>query len=136
MNSVILSAGIRVLIPLFFLFSLYLLFRGHNAPGGGFVAGLVASTGFALYAINYGAERTRRRFKLKPIFLIALGLLLAVVSGLIPIIAGETYKTGLWLEEIEVPIMGKPGTPILFDIGVYLLVGGTVLKIIFSLWEE
>lgn len=136
MNSVILSAGIRVLIPLFFLFSLYLLFRGHNAPGGGFVAGLVASTGFALYTINYGAERTRRRFKLKPIFLIALGLLLAVVSGLIPIIAGETYKTGLWLEEIEVPIMGKPGTPILFDIGVYLLVGGTVLKIIFSLWEE
>ncbi len=136
MNSVILSAGIRVLIPLFFLFSLYLLFRGHNAPGGGFVAGLVASTGFALYAINYGAERTRRRFKLKPIFLIALGLLLAVVSGLIPIIAGETYKTGLWLEEIEIPIMGKPGTPILFDIGVYLLVGGTVLKIIFSLWEE
>ncbi len=136
MNSVILSAGIRVLIPLFFLFSLYLLFRGHNAPGGGFVAGLVASTGFALYAINYGAERTRRRFKLKPIFLIALGLLLAVVSGLIPVIAGETYKTGLWLEELEVPIMGKPGTPILFDIGVYLLVGGTVLKIIFSLWEE
>lgn len=136
MNSVILSAGIRILIPLFFLFSLYLLFRGHNAPGGGFVAGLVASTGFALYAINYGAERTRRRFNLKPIFLIALGLLLAVVSGLIPVMVGETYKTGLWLEQIEVPILGKPGTPILFDIGVYLLVGGTVLKIIFSLWEE
>jgi multicomponent Na+:H+ antiporter subunit B len=136
MNSIILSTGIRILIPLFMLFSLYLLFRGHNAPGGGFVAGLVASTGFALYAINYGANRTRRKFGLNPIILIALGLLLAVSSGLIALIAGETYMTGLWLDEIEIPILGKPGTPILFDIGVYLLVGGTVLKIIFSLWEE
>ena len=128
--------GIRILIPLFMLFSLYLLFRGHNAPGGGFVAGLVASTGFALYAINYGAERTRKRFSLNPLFLIALGLLIAVLSGLIPLLVGETFMQGLWLEEITVPIMGKPGTPILFDIGVYLLVAGTVMKIVFSLWEE
>lgn len=136
MNSTILSMGIRILIPLFMLFSLYLLFRGHNAPGGGFVAGLVASTGFALYAINYGAERTRKRFSLNPLFLIALGLLIAVLSGLIPLLVGETFMQGLWLEEITVPIMGKPGTPILFDIGVYLLVAGTVMKIVFSLWEE
>ncbi len=136
MNSTILSTGIRLLIPLFMVFSLYLLFRGHNAPGGGFVAGLVASTGFALYAINYGAVRTRRRFGLNPIFLIAMGLLLAVISGLIPLIVGETFMTGLWLDEITIPVMGKPGTPILFDIGVYLLVAGTILKIIFSLWEE
>lgn len=136
MNSTILSTGIRILIPLFIIFSLFLLFRGHNAPGGGFVAGLVASIGFALYAINYGAERARQRFKLNPIMLIASGLLIAVISGLIPLLAGETFMKGLWYDEIEIPILGKPGTPILFDIGVYLLVAGTILKIIFSLWEE
>jgi multicomponent Na+:H+ antiporter subunit B len=136
MNSTILSTGIRILIPLFLIFSLFLLFRGHNAPGGGFVGGLVASIGFALYAINYGAERAQKRFNLYPIKLISWGLFLAVISGLIPIIAGYTFMEGLWYEEIEIPILGKPGTPILFDIGVYLLVAGTILKIIFSLWEE
>lgn len=136
MNSTILSTGIRILIPLFLVFSLFLLFRGHNAPGGGFVAGLVASTGFALYAINYGAKRAQERFKLYPNRLIAWGLLLAVISGLIPLFAGVTFMEGLWLEEIQIPILGKPGTPILFDIGVYLLVAGTILEIIFSLWEE
>lgn len=136
MNSTILSTGIRILIPLFLGFSLFLLFRGHNAPGGGFVAGLVAASGLALYAINYGAERARQRFNLNPIYLIAWGLFMAVLSGLIPLLAGETFMTGMWYEEIEIPILGKPGTPILFDIGVYLLVAGTVLKIIFSLWEE
>lgn len=136
MNSTILSTGIRILIPLFLLFSLFLLFRGHNAPGGGFVGGLVASIGFALYAINYGAERARRRFYLRPLKLIAWGMLIAVLSGIIPLFAGETFMTGLWYDEISIPLLGKPGTPILFDIGVYLLVAGTILGIIFSLWEE
>jgi multicomponent Na+:H+ antiporter subunit B len=61
---------------------------------------------------------------------------MAVLSGLIPLFAGESFLTGLWYDEITIPVLGKPGTPILFDIGVYLLVAGTILSLIFTLWEE
>ncbi len=136
MNSTILSTGIKLLVPLFVIFSLFLLFRGHNAPGGGFVGGLVFSIAFSLYTLNYGVERTKEKYKIQPFKLIAWGLLLAVVSGLIPLLAGESFLTGLWYEDITIPVLGKPGTPILFDVGVYLLVAGTILSLIFTLWEE
>lgn len=136
MNSTILSTGIKLLVPLFVLFSLFLLFRGHNAPGGGFVGGLVFSIAFSLYTLNYGVEKTKEKYKIKPLKLISWGLFLAVLSGIIPLFIGESFLTGLWYENITIPIMGKPGTPILFDIGVYLLVAGTILSLIFTLWEK
>jgi multicomponent Na+:H+ antiporter subunit B len=136
MNSTILSTGIKLLVPLFVIFSLFLLFRGHNAPGGGFVGGLVFSIAFSLYTLNYGVERTKEKYKIQPRKLISWGLSLAVFSGIIPLFVGESFLTGLWYEEITIPVLGKPGTPILFDIGVYLLVAGTILSLIFTLWEE
>lgn len=136
MNSTILSTGIKLLVPLFVVFSLFLLFRGHNAPGGGFVGGLVFSIAFSLYTLNYGVEKTKEKYKINPLKLISWGLFIAVLSGLIPLFVGESFLTGLWYEEITIPVLGKPGTPILFDIGVYLLVAGTILSLIFTLWEE
>lgn len=136
MNSTILSTGIKLLVPLFVIFSLFLLFRGHNAPGGGFVGGLVFSIAFSLYTLNYGVQRTKEKYKIQPLKLIAWGLAIAVASGIISLFAGESFLTGLWYDEITIPILGKPGTPILFDIGVYLLVAGTILSLIFTLWEE
>lgn len=135
MKSIILSTGIKLLVPLFVFFSLFLLFRGHNAPGGGFVGGLVFAIAFSLYTLNYGVKRTKEKYKIQPMKLIALGLLLAVASGLIPLFVGESFLTGLWYDEITIPGLGKPGTPILFDMGVYLLVAGTILSLIFTLWE-
>lgn len=136
MNSTILSTGIKLLVPLFVIFSVFLLLRGHNAPGGGFVGGLVFAIAFSLYTLNYGVERTKEKYRIQPLKLMASGLLVAVISGLIPVFMGEPFLTGMWYEDITIPVMGKPGTPILFDTGVYLLVAGTVLSLIFTLWEK
>lgn len=135
MNSLILSAATRVLLPLFILFSLFLLLRGHNEPGGGFVGGLVVAAGYALYAIAFGVTDARRILKIDPRTFIGLGLLLAMGSGLLSLGMDKPYLTGVWLEA-DIPTLGKVGTPLLFDLGVYLAVLGVTLTIVFSLAEE
>jgi multicomponent Na+:H+ antiporter subunit B len=134
MNSLILMTTARYLMPLMLLFSVYLLLRGHNGPGGGFIGGLVASTAFSLYALAYDVERARRTLRVDPHLLIAAGLLAALTSGMLPLIFWEPFLTGLWVRR-ELPALGKVGTPSLFDAGVYLVVLGVVLIIIFELAE-
>jgi multicomponent Na+:H+ antiporter subunit B len=67
--------------------------------------------------------------------LIATGILTAAVSGVISIFTGNPFLTALWLKQ-PLPILGKVGTPLFFDIGVYMLVLGITLKIIFALAED
>jgi len=133
--SIILSTAVKYLIPLLLIFSFFLLLRGHNEPGGGFVGGLVAASAYALYAIANGVSEAKKFMKVDPISLIAVGLLIALISGLISVAWGQNFMTGLWMEE-KIPVIGKLGTPLLFDIGVYILVLGISTKIIFSLAEE
>lgn len=135
MTSLILSTATRYILPLLLLFSVFLLLRGHNEPGGGFVGGLVAAAAFALYAIAYDVATARRVLGIDTITLISLGLLVALGSGVFSLVAGLPFMTGLW-SEYAVPILGKVGTPLLFDIGVYLVVIGVTLTIIFALAEE
>mgnify|MGYP000641596541 CR=1 FL=1 len=80
MGSFILRVATRMLVGLILVFSVYLLFRGHNAPGGGFAAALVAGTGFALFAITEGPRSVRRALRVDPQVFIAWGLLLAVLA--------------------------------------------------------
>ena len=134
-QSLILSTATRYLLPLLLLFSFFLLLRGHNEPGGGFVGGLVAAAAFALYAIALDVAQTRQVLKVEPRVLIGTGVLMAAISGLIPLLAGEPFLSALWFKQ-PLPVVGKVGTPLLFDIGVYLLVLGITLKIIFALAEE
>ena len=135
MFSVILSTASRYLLPLMLIFSFFLLLRGHNEPGGGFVGGLVAAAAYALYLIANGVEEAKKLLKAEPIKLIAIGLLLAIISAFISVINGQDFMTGVWAKN-EFPVIGKVGTPLLFDLGVYFLVLGIVTKIIFSLAEE
>ena len=135
MFSIILSTASRYLLPLMLIFSFFLLLRGHNEPGGGFVGGLVAAAAYALYLIANGVEEAKKLLKAEPIKLIAIGLLLAIISAFISVITGQDFMTGLWAKN-EFPVIGKVGTPLLFDLGVYFLVLGIVTKIIFSLAEE
>lgn len=134
-NSIILSTTIKYLIPLLLIFSFFLLLRGHNEPGGGFVGGLVAASAYALYAIANGVGEAKKLMKVDPLNLIGIGLLIALVSGLLALVWGQDFMTGLWLKN-EVPVIGKLGTPLLFDVGVYVLVLGIATKIIFPLAEE
>lgn len=135
MTSIILKSASRYLIPILLVFSFFLLLRGHNEPGGGFVGGLVAASAYALYAIANGVESSKRLLRLNPLMLIAVGLAVALVSGFIGMINNGIFMTGVWLDS-KIPVIGKLGTPLLFDIGVYILVLGISLKIIFSLFEE
>lgn len=135
MDSVVLRTAIRYLLPLLLLFSVFALLRGHNEPGGGFVGGLVASSAFALYAIAFDVERARQLLPGSPRRLIGLGLLIAAFSGMIGVLVGEPFMTAQW-DNRPIPVIGKLGTPLLFDIGVYLTVIGVVLTIIFALAEE
>lgn len=135
MNSLILSTATRYLLPLLLLLSVYLLLRGHNLPGGGFVGGLVAAAAFALYAIAHGVEGAKRVLRINPRTFIACGLLVALASACLSLLSGLPFMTGLWAKD-KVVVLGKVGTPVLFDMGVYMVVLGVVLTIIFSLAEE
>jgi multicomponent Na+:H+ antiporter subunit B len=122
----IFELAVRGLYPVMLLASLWLLLRGHNAPGGGFVGGLVAVSASAAWAIAFGADAARRRMPLGPAHLAAAGVLLALTSGLPGVLAGQPYLTHLWwfvpLGFAELPL----STVIAFDLGVYACVWGAV----------
>lgn len=135
MSSIIFSTATRYIMPLMLLFSVFILMRGHNEPGGGFVGGLIASAAFSLSAIAHGVDAARRRLHADPRNLIGWGLLIAMGSGLVGMLYGSPFLTGLWSTG-EIPVLGKIGTPQFFDIGVYLAVLGVVLTIVFTLAES
>lgn len=137
MGSLILQTATRLIFTLLLLFSIFILLRGHNEPGGGFIAGLVTAGAFVLYAIAYDVASARRALRLEPRVWIALGLLLSTVCGLSTVLMDEPFLTGKWaaVDWIgSVPL--AVGTPVFFDIGVYFVVIGITLTIIFSLAEE
>ncbi len=134
-NSLILSTAARYLAPLMVLFSFYLLLRGHNEPGGGFVGGLVAAAAFALFIIAYDVQQARQMLRVDPRTLMGVGMLVALLSGIPALLRDMPFMTGIWLEQ-KVPVIGKVGTPLVFDVGVYVLVVGMVLTIVFALAER
>jgi multicomponent Na+:H+ antiporter subunit B len=131
MSSSILRTAARVLMPLLLLFALFLLLRGHNEPGGGFVGGLVVAAAFALHAIAYGVAASRRALVVQPSTLLGAGLLVALLSGLLAVIVGQPFLTSQWIT-IGITL----GTPLIFDVGVFLVVIGVVLTMTFTLAEE
>jgi multicomponent Na+:H+ antiporter subunit B len=121
--------------PLFIGFALYMFFRGHDKPGGGFIAGLIASIPLMIHAMVFGYKATMKKFKIKPRVFAALGLLTAFLSGIFSVFQGKAYLSPVWIEA-KLPLIGKIGTPIFFDLGVFLVVFGAVLQITFLLTEE
>lgn len=132
MNSTILQTATRYLLPILLLFSVFLLLRGHYYPGGGFVGGLVASIAFVLHSFANGTEKTMKLLKYKPLSLIPIGLGIAAFSMFLPTLFGFPVMTGLWLEE-KIPVIGMIGSALFFDIGVYCVVIGVVLTILFTI---
>lgn len=136
MVSLILCTATRFLLPILCLFSIFLLLRGHNHPGGGFAGGLVAAAAFALHSIAYDPSTTRQALRFDPRTLIGTGLLLAASSGIISLLLGQSFMTGQW-GALVLP-GGRQvvlGTPLVFDMGVYLAVIGVTLLILLSLSE-
>ena len=135
MNSIILSTVSRLLVWLLILFSVLLLLRGHNLPGGGFAGGLVAASAVVLHALAAGLPSARRLLVLDPRTIMGLGLAVAAGSGAVGFAQGLPFLTGLW-DKTPLPVVGKIGTPLVFDTGVYLLVLGMACLVVFALGEE
>jgi multicomponent Na+:H+ antiporter subunit A len=131
-ESLILRTATRLLLSLMLLFSIFILLRGHNEPGGGFIGGLVAASAFALHSIAFGPEALRRLLAFNPVSIAATGIAAAILAGLLAAPFGDAFLTGEWLDIEGLAL----GTPLLFDIGVYLVVVGAVLTIVLALEEE
>ncbi len=135
MRSLILRTSAWLMFPVLLLFSIFLLLRGHNEPGGGFVGGLVAASAILLQMIAFGPAEVRRLIPFDILVLLPAGLLVAALSGLPALLLGQPFLSGLW---VTLPVLGglKLGTPVIFDIGVYLVVLGITVQIILSMAEE
>lgn len=136
MNSIILRTATRFTFALLLLFSIVVLLQGHNRPGGGFIGGLIAAAAFSLHALAFDPLQTQRLLVVNLRSLIGAGLVVAIISGVISLFFGRAPLTGLW---VKIPVLGgeplKVGTPLLFDVGVYLVVVGVALTMVFTLME-
>ena len=136
MKTIILKTASGYLLPLLLLFSVFILLRGHYLPGGGFVGGLVASIAFVLHAFANGLENTKHLLRIHPGFLMPCGLAIALISGLSPMIGADLpFMTGIWFDN-PFPVIGMVGSALFFDTGVYLVVIGVTLTIIFTISES
>lgn len=135
MKLLIFRTAASFLLPLLLLFSLFLLLRGHYLPGGGFVGGIIAAIAFVLHAFAFGLRNTRKLLRVHPIAFMPVGLAIAVFSAILPIFQGLPVMTGLWINE-PFPVIGMIGSALLFDLGVYLVVLGVALTIIFTITES
>lgn len=134
--SPILAASANLLATIMIVMALYILLRGHNAPGGGFIGGLVASGAVVLIAFAFGARRAKRMLVIHPITIAGLGLALALISGLPALLGGSAYLTHLWADlATEVGVL-KLGTTYVFDLGVFLVVVGAVAAFFFMFEES
>ena len=137
-QSLILRITTRLLVPILLLFSVFMLLRGHNLPGGGFVGGLVAASAFVLYALSVGVDGARDVLRVEPRTLLGTGMAFAVGTGLLALTTGHAFLQSLW---VYVPIPGldeplKLGSTLIFDIGVMFAVVGTVLLMVFSVEDR
>ncbi len=137
MKSLILSTAAKYLLPMLLLFSAYLLLRGHDMPGGGFTGGLVAAAGFSLHGFAFGMSDAKRLLPARPLRLVGAGLLLVLGSGVFAMMKGDPFLTGTWTT-LTLPGPGewKIGTPLLFDLGVFLVVIGATLAVLLGLGRE
>ncbi len=137
MESVILQIAARHLRPLLIGLSLIVLYRGHNEPGGGFIGGLMFGAAYILYAMAFGVPKTQKSIFFNPINLTALGLFVALLSGMPALLVGDTFMTGEWMTFFQGSVLElKLGTPLIFDLGVYFTVAGMLMLVMFSIMEE
>jgi multicomponent Na+:H+ antiporter subunit B len=137
MTSIIFRTATRYMFPPLLVFSVYLLLRGHHYPGGGFVGGLFAGSAFALYALAFEVAAARKLLRLDPRDITAVGLAVALASGIPALFSGQAFMTGIWWKVPVLPgVVIEVGSPLIFDIGVYLVVFGVLLTLVYSLAEE
>jgi multicomponent Na+:H+ antiporter subunit A len=133
----VLESGLTGLARAVLLFSLFLLFSGHNQPGGGFVGGLVGAAAFVLVFVARGGSAMRRAARFSPTAYLGTGLAIAGLTGAAALLAGRPFLTG-GLADVDLPVLGtvKATSALAFDAGVYLVVVGLVLAVLTAFDDE
>ena len=136
MNTLIFRTIAPYLSALMILFSIFVLLRGHNEPGGGFIGGLIAASAFAIYGIARGVTAVRQAIRFHPMSIAGFGLFLAALSGIPSYFVDVPYFTGLWVFPTVFGETVALSTPLFFDIGVYFVVVGAITSIALALEER
>lgn len=131
------AALVRLLLPIALLVSMYLFMRGHNQPGGGFVAGLVMSVAFILQYMVAGTQWVEAQMSLRPLRWMGTGLLCATLTGAGAMLFGYPFLT-THTAHLHVPLLGDVhvASALFFDIGVYTVVVGSTLLILTALAHQ
>ncbi len=131
MRTLIFRTAAPYITALMLLFSVFVLLRGHNEPGGGFIGGLIAASAFAIHGIAFGVVPVRRALHFHPMAVSGFGLFLAAMSGFLSLAFEVPFLTGLWwsIPGVNVDV----STVMAFDIGVYLVVVGSITSIALAL---
>jgi multicomponent K+:H+ antiporter subunit A len=131
---VLLSVVSQSLLPLFLLVSAYIFMRGHNLPGGGFIAGLITAIALIQQYLAHGVDWMSKRVSVSYHYFIAIGLVMAAITGLGSWVFGRPFLTS-WLDYFSLPWIGKfeLTSALVFDLGVYLTVIGATLLILANL---
>jgi multicomponent Na+:H+ antiporter subunit A len=124
------DVSVRVVFHVVVMMSLWLLFAGHNQPGGGFVGGLLAGSAITLRYIAGGIDEVRGRTRFRPWTVLGAGLLLAIGTATAPLLAGAPVLEAA-VATLHLPLIGatKVSSALAFDVGVYLVVVGMVLMV-------
>jgi multicomponent K+:H+ antiporter subunit A len=133
-HPVLLALVSQSLLPLALLVSAFIFIRGHNMPGGGFIAGLVTAVAFLQQYIAHGVDWMTKRLRINYELLIACGLLIATSTGLGSFIFERPFMT-TWFDHFHLPWVGEfeLASAMIFDLGVYLTVVGATLLILANL---
>ncbi|MDP1731684.1 MAG: MnhB domain-containing protein [Devosia sp.] len=136
MNTLIFRTIAPLIVVVMVVFSFFVMLRGHNEPGGGFVGGLIAASAIAIYGMAFGPAAVQKALKAHPITFAGLGVVLATLSGLLSLAYQVPFLTGLWVDlhlgDADIAV----STPMVFDIGVYLVVFGTISAIALALEDD
>lgn len=129
-RSTVLDAAVRGALPLVLVFAAYLLFAGHNQPGGGFIAGLVGASALVLQFVASGLPDPRPAW-LRPHLLIGFGLLIGVAVAASGWIVGDDFLDMVKIE-VDLPVLGtaKTTTALFFEIGIFSVVVGMMVAIL------
>ena len=136
-RSVILETVVRLVFHTVLVFSLYLLFAGHNQPGGGFVGGLVGGLAFVLLHLASGGDALQRAVRVEPTLPLGVGVVVAAATGMVPWLFDGQFLESAY-RTYDLPLLGavKLTSPLAFDTGVYLVVVGLVLVVLRTLGAE
>jgi monovalent cation:proton antiporter len=136
-NDVILQTVTKSIAYIILTFSIYIFFAGHHNPGGGFIGGLITSSGLILFYLAYDMETMKKVIPIDFKNIIALGLLIAVATGMGSFVFGEPFLTHTF-GYFDLPILGDTelATALLFDLGVYFTVVGVTMTIILTIGED